>query len=52
MNSNNTEYFNTIVEISEIYIGDKPRKENNHKDDDEHNKQGRGTKKNTVVCKL
>ncbi len=40
--------FETIVEIDETYIGGKPRKKN-RKDDDEHNKKGRGTKKNPVV---
>jgi hypothetical protein len=38
-----------IVEMDETYIGGKPRKKNNNKDDDTPNKRGRGTKKTPVV---
>jgi len=40
--------FEVIVEVDETYIGGKPRK-SNRKDDDRHNKRGRGTKKSPVV---
>jgi len=56
-NAENQEFFDTIVEIDETYVGGKPRKKNNHKDDDGDgssgtvtpNKRGRGTKKTPVV---
>jgi len=57
-NAENQEFFDTIVEIDETYVGGKPRKKNNHKDDDDGdgnsgivtpNKRGRGTKKTPVV---
>lgn len=38
------EAFEAIVEIDETYVGGKPRKHNNH-DDDENGKRGRGTSK-------
>ena len=39
-----------IVEMDETYVGGKPRKKNNDKDDDSTpNKRGRGTKKTPVV---
>jgi len=50
-NANQQEFFDTIVEIDEIYVGGKPRKKG-RKDDDEPptpNKRGRGTKKTPVV---
>ena len=37
-----------IVEADETYVGGKPRKKNN-RDDDTHNKRGRGTKKIPVI---
>ena len=49
-NAESAEFFNTIVEIDETYVGGKPRK-GNHKDDDDNDppKRGRGTKKTPVV---
>jgi len=50
-NTHNPEFFNTIVEIDETYVGGKPRKDN-HDDDDAPkpaSKCGRGTKKTPVV---
>jgi hypothetical protein len=53
-NINQQEFFDTIVEIDETYIGGKPRKENDHgkKDDDDwkdhhHGKRRDGNKKHT-----
>jgi transposase-like protein len=50
------EFFDTIVEIDETYVGGKPRKSNKHDDDDDNNstpftpnKRGRGTNKMPVV---
>ena len=47
------EAFEAIVEIDETYVGGKPRKENNHsdenKEDGNRNKRGRGTSKTPVV---
>ncbi len=40
--------FEAIVEVDETYIGGKPRK-SNRKDEDRHNKRGRGTRKSPVV---
>lgn len=55
-NTDNQEFFDTIVEIDETYVGGKPRKNNNHGDDDNgtgisstSNKRGRGTDKTPVV---
>ena len=58
-NSEQTEFFDTIVEIDETYVGGKPRKKNNCSDKDDDgtgssapptpNKRGRGTKKTPVV---
>ena len=55
-NAENQEFFDTIVEIDETYVGGKPRKKNNHKDNDRNGggtstpiKRGRGTKKTPVV---
>jgi len=53
-NAEHQEFINAIVEIDETYIGGKPRKENNHDDNDNNppavpNKRGRGTKKTPVV---
>lgn len=46
-------FFNAIIEIDETYVGGKPRKENNHDNDDENNipknKRGRGISKTPVV---
>ncbi len=41
--------FEAMVEIDETYIGGKPRKKNRKDNRDEHNKRGRGTKKNPVI---
>ena len=51
-NGEQSEFFDTIVEIDETYIGGKPRKGNKKDDDDTPgtpNKRGRGTKKTPVV---
>ncbi len=49
---NNEDFFDTIVEIDETYVGGKPGKKNNH--DDMPNggslKRGRGTKKTPIVA--
>lgn len=49
-----TEVFEAIVEIDETYVGAKPRKKNNHGNDDKgndspKNKRGRGTSKTPVI---
>ena len=46
-NTESQEFYNTIVEIDETYIGGKPRKGKDK--DDEPPKRGRGTKKTPVV---
>ncbi|KAA6325923.1 hypothetical protein EZS27_024914 [termite gut metagenome] len=46
------EVFEAVVEIDETYVGGKPRKENNHNDNDKENKgnkRGRGTNKTPVI---
>jgi transposase-like protein len=52
-NSENQEFFNTIVEIDETYVGGKPKKGRDKDDDDNtpptQNKRGRGTKKTPIV---
>lgn len=49
-NNDNKEFFDTIVEIDETYVGGKPRKNNDHEDDNKpSNKRGRGTNKTPVV---
>ena len=58
-NSENQEFFDTIIEMDETYVGGKPRKENGYNDDDNDddnnatpprvNKRGRGTNKTPVV---
>ena len=52
-NAENKEFFDTIVEIDETYVGGKPRKGNRKDDDDDNpsspNKRGRGTNKTPVV---
>ena len=53
-NAESKEFFDTIVEIDETYVGGKPRKGNKRKDDDDKgtpiaNKRGRGTNKTPVV---
>jgi len=55
-NAETKEFFDTIVEIDETYVGGKPKKSNkrNSEDDDKDkkppaNKRGRGTKKTPVV---
>jgi len=41
-NNDNKEFFDTIVEIDETYVGGKPRKNNDHEDDNNpSNKRGR-----------
>ena len=54
-NGEHREFYNTIVEMDETYVGGKPRKKNS-KDDDNNdsppappNKKGRGTNKTPVV---
>jgi len=50
-NAENQEFFDTIVEIDETYVGGKPRKENKRDDNDKNDtpKRGRGTKKTPVI---
>ena len=48
-NAEAKEFFDTIVEIDETYVGGKPRKKNGKDDDDDKPKRGRGTKKTPVV---
>jgi hypothetical protein len=55
-NAEHQEFFDTIVEIDETYVGGKPRKGNVRKKDDSDNngtpatnKRGRGTSKTPVV---
>ena len=51
-NAENQEFFDTIVEIDETYVGGKPRKDNKRDDNDDNptpNKRGRGTNKTPVV---
>ena len=50
-NAENQEFFDTIVEIDETYVGGKPRKDNDKDDDDKKggNRRGRGTNKTPVV---
>jgi transposase-like protein len=54
-NAESKEFFDTIVEIDETYVGGKPRKGNGNKSDDDSdepptpNKRGRGTNKTPVV---
>ncbi len=51
-NVGNVEFFNTIIEMDETYVGGKPRKDNDHDDDNNPptlNKRGRGTKKTPVI---
>lgn len=47
------ETFEAIVEIDETYVGGKPRKDNNHSDENKDNenkpKRGRGTSKTPVI---
>ncbi len=47
---NNEDFFDTIVEIDETYIGGKPRKKNKRDDDEPPLKRGRGTKKTPIVA--
>jgi len=50
-NSEQSEFFDTVIEIDETYVGGKPRKKNRKDDDDDLTppKRGRGTKKTPVV---
>jgi len=50
-NAEHKEFFDTIVEIDETYVGGKPRKKGKRDDDDDFTppKRGRGTKKTPVV---
>ena len=53
-NADNKEFFDTIVEIDETYVGGKPRKSNDHDDNTPKgtgtgSKRGRGTDKTPVV---
>lgn len=53
-NAENQEFFDTIVEIDETYVGGKPRKSNEHDDNTPKgtgtgSKRGRGTDKTPVV---
>lgn len=44
------ETFETVVEIDETYVGGKPRKNNDHSDDEDNKpKRGRGTSKTPVI---
>lgn len=43
------EFFDTIVEIDETYVGSKPRKKNKHDDDEPPATPGRGTSKTPVI---
>ena len=43
------EFFDTIIEIDETYVGGKPRKSNIHDDNEPKSKRGRGTSKTPVV---
>ncbi len=47
---NNEDFFDTIVEIDETYIGGKPRKKNKRDDDEPPLKRGRGTKKTPIIA--
>lgn len=51
-NATQKEFFDTIVEIDETYVGGKPRKNNDHDDSDGTSipaKRGRGTSKTPVI---
>lgn len=51
-NASQKEFFDTIIEMDETYVGGKPRKENKHDDDDHKggtNKRGRGSDKMPVI---
>lgn len=51
-NAEHKEFVDTIVEIDETYVGGRPRKENEHNNDNDNkpsNKRGRGTDKTPVV---
>jgi transposase-like protein len=50
--NNNDDFFDTIVEIDETYVGGKPRKSNKHNDDIKGGglKRGRGTKKTPIIA--
>ena len=53
-NTESNEFFDTIVEIDETFVGGKPRKSNNHDDDAPKGtgtgaKRGRGTDKTPIV---
>lgn len=52
-NIENQQFFGTLIEVDETYVGGKPRKKNNRDDDNDNlpptNKRGRGAKKNFVV---
>jgi len=49
---NNEDFFDTIVEIDETYVGGKPRKKDKHDDNPRGGslKRGRGTKKTPIVA--
>jgi len=49
-NAKQQEFFNTIIEMDETYVGGKPRKKNKRDDDDDNdNPRGRGTPKTPVI---
>lgn len=49
-NAEHEEFYNTIIEMDETYVGGKPRKDNDHDDDNKPNStRGRGTSKTPVV---
>ena len=49
-NADQKEFFDTIIEMDEAYVGGKPRKENNHDDDHKSNgTRGRGSSKTAVI---
>ncbi len=52
-NAEQTEFINTMIEMDETYVGGKPRKKNDHHDDnDSGGVRGRGTSKMPVIGAL
>jgi len=48
-NTSQQEFYNTVIEMDETYVGGKPRKKNSHDDDDKGSPKGRGTPKTPVI---